>query len=115
MSVHERTISADQYITVPKAVSFAKTGWSSVNVQRLAEVLSLLLTMLNTLACQNGTNIIRGYATARLLVRGGHIVCLCGESPQHSASFRATTPSLYQPRVLSQSETAAYVRSGSNK
>ncbi|KAH3837680.1 hypothetical protein DPMN_111081 [Dreissena polymorpha] len=44
---------------------------------------------------QSGTNIIRGYATARLLVRGGRIVCSRGVSPWHSASIRATTPSLY--------------------
>ncbi|KAH3708302.1 hypothetical protein DPMN_067749 [Dreissena polymorpha] len=41
-----------------------------------------------------GTNIIRGYATARLLVRGGRIVCSRGVSPWHSASIRATTPNL---------------------
>ncbi|KAH3699149.1 hypothetical protein DPMN_074103 [Dreissena polymorpha] len=44
---------------------------------------------------QSGTNIIRGYATARLLVRGGRIVCSRGVSPWHSASIRTTTPSLY--------------------
>ena len=34
---------------------------------------------------QRGTNIILGYATARILVRHGRVVCSCGVLPRHAA------------------------------